>query len=95
MPATHNKTERLEARVDPEVLELLRHAAELQGRSVSDFVLAAAQEAASRVIEEGYAIRLSMQDQRRFAEALIDPPALVPAMERAGAAHNRLIRASR
>ncbi len=95
MSATHNKSERLEARVEPEVLELLRHAAELQGRSLSDFITTAALEAANRTIEEGYAIRLSMQDQRRFAEALLDPPALVPAMERAGAAHNRLIRASR
>ena len=37
-------------------------------------------------------IRLSVDDQRRFAELLLDPPALLPAMERAREAHVALIR---
>ena len=39
------RTARLEARISPEALAIVRRAAELQGRSVSDFVVAAAQEA--------------------------------------------------
>jgi len=37
-------------------------------------------------------IRLAAEDQRRFAEALLDPPPLAPAMQRARDAHARLIR---
>jgi len=39
-------------------------------------------------------IRLSIEDQRRFVELLLNPPALSPAMKRAKAAHARLIRES-
>ncbi len=37
-------------------------------------------------------IRLGVEDQGRFAEMLIDPPELSPAMERARAIHQRLAR---
>ncbi|MFY9825684.1 MAG: DUF1778 domain-containing protein [Thermoanaerobaculia bacterium] len=40
-------------------------------------------------------IRLSIEDQRRFVELLLDPPAPAPALERAKRAHARLIRESR
>lgn len=94
MPRTTNRTERLEARIAPEALAAVRHAAELSGRSLSDFVVAAAQEAAHRTIEEARLIRLSLEDQRRFADLLLDPPPLPPAMARARDAHARLIRTS-
>jgi uncharacterized protein (DUF1778 family) len=67
---------------------------QLQGRSISDFVVAAAQEAAKRTIEETHHIRLSMEDQRRFVELLVNPEPLSPGMKRAKAAHARLIRES-
>ncbi|ESQ78553.1 DUF1778 domain-containing protein [Asticcacaulis sp. YBE204] len=85
------RSSRLETRIAPDALALVRRAAELQGRSVSDFVVAAAQAAASRAIEEAQFIRLSVEDQRAFAEAIIDPPAPSPALERAAKAHARLI----
>ena len=66
----------------------------MQGRSISDFVVAAAQEAAHRMIEEAHVIRLSIEDQQRFVDLLINPPALSPAMKRARKAHSRLIRKS-
>ena len=83
MPRESTKTSRLEARVSPEDLVVLRRAAELQGRSVSDFIVAAAQDAAHRAIEEASIIRLSVEDQQRFAEALLNPDPLTPSMERA------------
>ena len=91
MPQEPSRTARLEARIAPDALAIVRRAAELQGRSVSDFVVAAAQDAAQRTIEDTHIIRLAAEDQRRFAEALLNPPALAPAMERARAAHARLI----
>lgn len=90
MPRESTRTARLEARVSPEVLAVLRRAAELQGRSVSDFVVSVAQDAAHRAIEEASIIRLSAQDQQRFAEALLNPEPLTPSMERAIERYRRL-----
>ena len=92
-PAT--RSARLEARIAPDALDIVRRAAEIQGRSVSDFVVAEAVEAAHRIIDETQLIRLSVEDQRAFAEALLNPPPLSPAMERAKDAHARIIVESR
>ena len=85
-----NRTARLEARITPDALAIVRRAAELQGSSVSDFVVSAAQAAAHRVIEETQIIRLSVEDQARFVDLLLNPPAPAPAMLRAAEAHRRL-----
>ena len=53
----------------------MKRAAELQGRSLTDFVVSAAHDAAQRPIEEQAILRLSAEGQQRFAEALIQPPA--------------------
>lgn len=95
MPSEPTRTARIEARIAPDALVVVKRAAELQGRSVSDFVVAAAQEAAQRTIEETQIIRLSVEDQRAFAEAILNPPLLTPAMERAVKRHHRVIAASR
>jgi uncharacterized protein (DUF1778 family) len=92
MPAETTRTARIEARIAPDALIIVKRAAELQGRSVSDFVVAAAQAAARQTIEETQILRLSVEDQRVFAEAILNPPPLTPAMERAIQHHRRLIR---
>jgi len=91
MPREHGRS----ARIAPDALAVVKRAAELQGRSVSDFIVAAAQEAAHRTIEETSIIRLSIEDQQRFVDLLLNPPPLSPALERARKAHSRLIRESR
>jgi uncharacterized protein (DUF1778 family) len=92
MPTESNRTARIEARIAPDALAVVRRAAEIQGRSVSDFVVAAAQEAANRTIEETHLIRLSVDDQQRFAELLLNPPPMSSALKRAKKAHARLIK---
>ena len=77
------KQARLEARVSADVHALLKRAAEIEGRSLSDFVVTAARQAAEKTVVEADVINLSYADQLRFAQALIDPPPLAPAMERA------------
>jgi uncharacterized protein (DUF1778 family) len=91
MPDGSSRTARLEARISPDALAAVKRAAEIQGRSVSDFVVTAAQEAAHRAIEEAQIIRLSIEDQRAFAEAILNPPPLAPAMERAFERYRRLV----
>lgn len=95
MAEEQNRTARIEARIAPDVLAAVKRAAEIQGRSVSDFVVAAAQEAAHRTIEETQIIRLSLEGQRAFAEAIINPPAPTPAFRRALRRHRELIKKSR
>jgi uncharacterized protein (DUF1778 family) len=87
-----NRTARIEARIAPDALAIVRRAAEMQGRSVSDFVVAAAQEAAHRTIEETQIIRLSVEDQRVFAEAILDPPEPNEALRRAARAYRDLVK---
>ena len=89
--STRTRTARVEARIAPDALAVVRRAAELQGRSISDFLVAAALKDAHRTIEDAQIIRLSVDDQQRFAELLLNPPPLVPAMQRALEARERLI----
>ena len=84
------RSARLEARIHPDKLAVVRRAAEMQGRSVSDFVVDAAEAAALKAIDETRHIRLSADEQRAFVELLIDPPPLAPAMRRAKEHHKRL-----
>lgn len=86
-----SKIARLEARFSPDVHALLKRAAETQGRSLSDFVVSAARQAAEQAIEQAELIRLSRADQERFAADLLDPAPLAPAMERAIRRHEELV----
>lgn len=90
-----NRTSRVEARIAPDALAVVRRAAELQGRSISDFLVAAALKDAQRTIEDAQIVRLSVEDQQRFADLLMNPPPLAPAMKRALKARQRLIASAR
>lgn len=92
MPSESTRTARIEARIAPDALAIVKRAAELQGRSVSDFVVAAAQDAARKTVEEAQIIRLSVEDQRAFAAVILNPPPPLPSLIRAAEAHRRLIR---
>lgn len=67
------RAERLEARISGEKKAVLQHAAELSGRTLSEFVLESAQAAAERVIEEHENIRLNRAEQIAFVQALLNP----------------------
>ena len=86
-------TARLEARITPDLHAMLKRAAELEGRTLTDFVVAAVQEAAQRAIEQAEIIRLSLTDQECFARALLSPPPPSPALERAFARRRKLLSA--
>ena len=90
MPTESIRTARLEARIAPEVLSLVKRAAEIQGRSLSDFVVTAAQEVAHKTIEEAGVIRLSAEDQVRFVDLLLNPHPPAPALVRAKNAHEQM-----
>jgi uncharacterized protein (DUF1778 family) len=78
-----SSTARLEARLPASLHKVLKRAAELQGRSLTDFVVTAAEEAARRTISEAEIVRLSVEDQERIAKALLKPPAPKSSLKRA------------
>jgi uncharacterized protein (DUF1778 family) len=81
---------RLEARLPAEVMARLKRAAEIQGRTLTDFVVAAADEAACRVIDQTEIIHLSLEDQRQLAEAILNPPEPNEAWKKAVQRHREL-----
>ena len=83
-------TARLEARLPRDVMARLRRAAEIRGRTLTDFVVAAADEAACRAIEETEIIRLSVEAQRQIAAAILNPPEPAAALRRAARRYRNL-----
>jgi len=66
---------RLEARLSPVQKGLLQRAADLSGRSLSEFVLKSAEDAAERLVREHGVVRLSPEDQAAFVKGLLDEAA--------------------
>ncbi|MBE9249822.1 DUF1778 domain-containing protein [Dolichospermum sp. LEGE 00240] len=69
-----SKSERLEARISPENKELFQRAADIQGRTLTDFVVSSLVSAANQIIQENEIMVLSRKDQEVFVEALLNPP---------------------
>lgn len=65
---------RLEARVDPKVKAMWQQAAELQGTTLTDFVVTSLQEAAMKVIRSHQSMQLDREDTEAFVTAILNPP---------------------
>jgi uncharacterized protein (DUF1778 family) len=89
---TTSSTARLEARISPDLHTMLKRAAELQGRSVTDFVVSTVRDAAQSIIAKAEVMQLSLADQKRFADALLSPAPANPALKRAFARRRKLLR---
>lgn len=61
---------RLEAKVNPEIYQLLKQAAAVRGRTLTDFVISVAFEEAKRTLSEHRTIQLSLRDQELLVEHL-------------------------
>lgn len=59
---------------------------------MTDFVVAAVQDAAQRAIGQSDVVRLSLADRACFAQALLSPPKSAPALDHAFARRSRLLR---
>jgi len=81
---------RLEARLPQDVMARLKRAAEIQGRTLTDFVVAAADEAACRAIQDTEIIRLSIEGQRQITAVILDPPAPPAALKRAAKRYRKM-----
>ena len=92
MPA---KMERLEARVSKDLKMLLERAAGIQGRSLTDFVVEAAREAAARTVEHAQLIKLTAKDQHIFIQALLEPYQAPQRLRAAASRYKKLTSANR
>lgn len=69
-----SQSERLEARVSKEQKELFQRAADIQGLTLTDFVISSMHNAAVRAIQEHEMMQLIGRDREVFLEALLNPP---------------------
>ena len=93
MTTTATPTARFEARISADLHAMLKRAAEIQDRTMTDFVVSAASEAAERTIAQAEIMNLLMADQRAFADALLSPPEPNAALARAFERRRTLLRA--
>ena len=77
------KAERLEARISPESKAHIQRAADIEGRTLTDFIVNASQSAAKKVIEEYELIRLTAEGSKNFILALTNPPKPSSALKKA------------
>ena len=82
-PEKTPRSERLEARVSKAQKDLFLRAASLQGRSLTDFVIASVQEAAERALHTHAVLSLSERDCNSFVDALLKPAAPGKALRQA------------
>lgn len=69
---------RIDARIPLAVRNIIDRAAAMQGRSRTDFLIAAALEKAERVIAEQSLIRLTIRDQELLVKALTEEKVVEP-----------------
>ena len=76
MATPRARSERFDARLSADDKQLLDRAAELTGRTLTEFVVSSAREAAQRTIERYEVMVLTdPRDQAAFVNALLNPPA--------------------
>ncbi len=84
------KVFRLEARINAEQKELFQYAADLAGRTVTDFLVSTMHEKATQLIEEHQTIRLSMEESKRFVATLLNPPKPSTRLQAAAKLHKKM-----
>jgi len=85
------KPDRIELRLSPDQKALIERAAACLGRSVSDFVLGNAEQAAKAVIEEHERIQLDRIQSRVLVDALLSPPSPNKELRAAAKEHRKKV----
>jgi uncharacterized protein (DUF1778 family) len=83
------KAERIEARITRAQKQMLQRAAEIDGRTLTDFILNSAQAAARQIIHQHELLLLRDKDREIFINALLKPPAPNAKLRRAARGHNQ------
>jgi uncharacterized protein (DUF1778 family) len=86
------KADRLEARVTPEQKRMIARAAALRGSSVTEFIVASAQQAAAETIKDFEVLTLHDEGRDVFVNAVLHPPAPNDAARKAARRYAEQIR---
>jgi uncharacterized protein (DUF1778 family) len=84
------KSQRLMARISSDQKRLFLRAAEMRGQTLTEFVVSAAQEAATRAILDQEVIELSLRDSQAFAKGMIDPPPIGASLRAAARRYKKI-----
>src|SRR5580698_4845931 len=82
---------RFDARLNEEQKILIQKAADLEGRTMTDFVLHSAEAAAERTIEERSMLILSARETEAFVDAIFHPTAPGAVLRAAARAYKKTI----
>src|ERR1700693_6256644 len=85
------KSQRLMARISTDQKRLLQRAADIRGQTLTEFVVSAAQEGATRAIVDQEVIELSLRDSQAFAEGLLNPPPVDASLRAAARRYKKIM----
>jgi len=77
------KSYRFDARLNAEQKLLIQRAADLEGRTMTDFVLRSAESAAARTLQERARLILTARETETFVNAILNPPEPGPVLRKA------------
>jgi len=76
--------DRIDVRISREQKELIKHASELSGfKSLSEFIVFCVQSEAKKIIHDDRSFLTTMNDKKKFLEAIMNPPAPNAALKKA------------
>ncbi len=88
--APKSKAYRFDARLNEDQKTLIQRAADIEGRTMTDFVLRSAETAAERTIEDRAMLMLSARETEAFVNAILHPAEPGPVL-RAAARHYKTV----
>jgi uncharacterized protein (DUF1778 family) len=68
-----NTLTRIEARISPETKAMIQQAADIESCSLAEYLSKSAQAAAQQTIANHNVLKLSAEDSKAFAEAILNP----------------------
>src|SRR5271166_6892376 len=90
--ASKPRAYRFDARLNEEQKILIQKAADLEGRTMTDFVLHSAEAAAERTIEERAMLILSAGETESFVDAILQPAQPGPVLRTAARHYKNAVR---
>jgi uncharacterized protein (DUF1778 family) len=85
------KTYRFDARLNEQQKFLIQRAADLEGRTMTDFVLQSAVAAAEQAVERRARVVLTARETLAFVDAILNPPEPSPTLLKAFREHRKKI----
>jgi len=89
--ASSAKSYRFDARLNEDQKMLIQKAADLQGRTMTDFVLHSAETAAERTLEDRVMLILSARETEAFVDAILNPAEPGAVLRKAASRYKRAV----